>query len=212
MHMNATKIGNILQELGFTEDSIVETILVTMNIDGSYNAAPMGVKYREGLIEASPYKTSHTFGNLHRGSQASLNITDDPVLFLYAAFKDELGGPKVTDWTLNEAYVTVFLEKQYEFPISDLQVGFKLSPTKLNIQRNLPRVFSRGRSEAIEAIVHATRIKVFHTEGRHEKTQELQGRLNECFSVVTRVSADDSPEMQVVETLNKLLTKWGITC
>jgi len=210
MPMNATMIGNTLKELGFDEGSIVETILVSLNHDGSYNAAPMGVRYIEGFIEASPYKTSNTCANLHRGNQAALNITDDPLLFLYTAFKDELGNKNICDWTIEGAYATILLEKQYEYPLSDLQVGFKLNPTEVILHNNLPRVFSRGRSEAIEAVIHATRIKVFHSERLEEKTSELLRRLDDCFNVIARVSSKDSPEMHVVETLSKLLQSWGI--
>ena len=209
--MNATVIGNTLKELGFDEGSIVETILISLNLDGSYNAAPMGIRYLEGLIEVSPYKTSLTCSNLHRGNQAALNITDDPLVYLYTAFKDELKLSKnISDWTIDGTFVTILLEKQYEYPLSDLQVGFKLSPTEVILHNNLPRVFSRGRSEAIEAIIHATRIKIFHSEGLEEKTSELLRKLDDCFNIISRVSSTGSPEVQVVETLSKLLQSWGI--
>ena len=209
--MNATEIGNTLHELGFTDGSIVETIMVTENVDGSYNAAPMGVLCSSGFFEARPYKSSTTYRNLHHGSQASINVTDDPLLFLGSAFKTELDwSPCVADWVLKETYATIILEKQYEYPLTDLQMGIKLAPTRLIINRSLPRVFSRGRSEAIEAVIHATRVKVFHSEGHDEKIQALLGRLDICFEVISRVSGVGSSEMQVVETLKKLLTKWGI--
>ena len=209
--MNANMIGDTLKELGFYEGNIVETILVSMNPSGSYNAAPMGVRYLEGFIEASPYKTSTTYENLHRGIQAALNITDDPLMFMYTAFKDELNWRQdITDWTLEGIYATILMEKHYEYPLSDLQVGFKLNPTELCIYRNLPRVFSRGRSEAIEAIIHASRIKAFHAERLEEKTSELLQKLDDCFNVIIRVSSMDSPEMRVIDTLIKLLRSWGI--
>ena len=208
--MNATVIDNALKELGFDEGSIVETIMVSMNPDGTYNAAPMGVTYLEGFIEASPFKTSRTYENLHRGSMVALNVTDDPLLFLFSAFKDELDwNQNILDWTVEGSYATIIMEKQYEYPLSDLQVGFKLSPTEFYIHRNLPRVFSRGRAEAIEAIIHATRVKVFHS-GKEEKTVGLLNKMDECFSVISRVSSNDSPEAQVVETLKQLLNSWGI--
>lgn len=209
--MNTTVIGNTLKELGFDEGNNVETILVSMNTDGSYNAAPMGVRYVDGFIEVSPYKTSTTYENLHRGIKAALNITDDPLLFLHTAFKNELKwSNKITDWTLEGAYAAILLEKQYEYPLSNLQVRFKLNPTEFYHHSKLPRVFSRGRSEAIEAIIHATRIKVFHSEGLEEKTRELLCKLENCFSVISRVSSSGSLEVQVVKTLTKLLQSWGI--
>jgi hypothetical protein len=200
----------VLQALGFTEGNIVETIMVTKNSDGIYNAAPMGVTYRDGFIEVHPYR-SRSYLNLNHSNQASINITDDPLIFLKTAFKDELDFvPSVNDWVLMGSDATVFLEKLEEFNVSDLQAGFKFKPTRIAITKKEPMVFSRGRAEAIEAVIHATRVKVFQAESRYEKVDELLKRINDCFNVITRVSVAGSPEMQVVEELDKLIIKWGI--
>ncbi len=207
----SSNIDAVLQALGFTESSIVETILVTENRDGTYNAAPMGVIYRDGFIEVRPYRSSRSYLNLHNSNQASITVTDDPLLFFKTAFKDELNWSlPVTDWVLQGCDATVCLEKQDEFNISDLQAGFKLNPTRVEITRSQPTAFSRGRAEAIEAVIHATRVKVFQAERRYENVDELLKRINECIKVINRVSAADSHEMQVVEELNRLMIKWGI--
>ena len=57
IHMTSNH-DKTLQLLGFTHDSIVETIMVTVNSDGTYNAAPMGVINRGGFIEARPFRSS----------------------------------------------------------------------------------------------------------------------------------------------------------
>ena len=71
-----------------------------------------------------------------------------------------------------------------------------------------PSSFSRGRAEAIEAIIHATRIEVFSKEGRLEDVERLIKRFAECKDVVERVSAPDSVETRVVGELEKMITVW----
>ena len=200
-----------LKALGFTEGNIVETIMVTENNDSTHNAAPMGVIYRDGFIEVRPYRSSRSYHNMHNSDWASINITDDPILFLKTAFKDELDyGLTVINGILQGCDATVVLEKQEEFHVSDLQAGFRLKPTRVEITKKEPMVFSRGRAEAIEAIIHATRVKVFQAQSRYEKVDGLLKRINDCINVITRVSVDGSPEMQVVEELDRLMIKWGI--
>ena len=211
IYMNTTSINDALTQMGFTKESIVETILVTRNQDDSFNATPIGVIRHAESLEVRIYKSSNTYRNLLDSTKVSVNITDDPILFLKTAFKEELGAPNVVDWILEESDVTVIAEKTGESRFSDLQISFTLKPVAFIVNREMPTVFSRGRAEAIEAIIHATRVKVYQDEHIEAKVQELVGKMKESFKIINRVSSPTSSETKVVETLKSLLEKWGVT-
>jgi len=206
-----SEITATLDLLGFTQNSFVETILVTRAEDGSFNSAPMGVIRQDEVLEIRPYKSSITYRNLMTGNMVSINITDDPMLFLVSAFKDELDKLPVADnWVLLGSDATIIAEKISQTDISDQQASFTLDPLTLSITNNMPSVFSRGRAEAIEAIIHATRIKVFHAEKREDKVKELIEKMTASFDIVIRVSDSSSAEVKIVQILTSLLGKWGI--
>ena len=210
IHMN-TEITATLDLLGFTQNSFVETILVTRDNDGSFNPAPMGVIRQGKLLEIRPYKSSTTYGNLMTGSRVSINITDDPMMFLDAAFKDELDRlPVVDDWVLMGSDATLIAEKISQRDFSEHQASFTLELITLSITNKMPSVFSRGRAEAIEAIIHATRIKVFHRENQKDKIKELFEKMTQSFNIISRVSDSSSAEVKIVQKLKSLLGKWGV--
>ena len=206
-----SEITATLDLLGFTQNSFVETILVTRDKTGSFNPAPMGVIRQDELLEIRPYKSSTTYRNLVHGNMVSINITDDPMLFLGSAFKDELDVlPVIDNWVMVGSDATIIAEKINRADISEQQASFTLDPLTLSITNNMPKVFSRGRAEAIEAIIHATRIKVFHAEKREDKVKELLEKMTASFDIVIRVSDSSSAEVKIVQILKSLLGQWGI--
>lgn len=56
---------------------IYETIVTTLNADGSAQIAPMGLRKAEGLYLIAPFKPSTTLENLQRSGEAVVNLTDD---------------------------------------------------------------------------------------------------------------------------------------
>lgn len=60
---------------------IHETIITTLNEDGSTHIAPMGVRVEDGLYRIAPFKPSTTLDNLLRTQQAVINLTDDVRIF-----------------------------------------------------------------------------------------------------------------------------------
>jgi uncharacterized protein len=210
IHMN-TEITAKLDQLGFTNNGFVETILITSNKDGSFNPAPMGVIRHDKLLEIRPYKSSKTYRNLMNSNRVSINVTDDPMLFLESAFKDELDRFRVVDdWVLNGSDATLIAEKVSRRDISEQQASFTLEPVTLSISNKMPSVFSRGRAEAIEAIIHATRVKVFHTENHEDKVKEFIEKMVQSFNIISRVSDSSSAEVKIVQILKSLLEKWGV--
>ena len=60
---------------------INETIITTLNEDGSVHIAPMGVRRDEDYFVIAPFKPSTTLQNLERSGQAVINMTDDVRIF-----------------------------------------------------------------------------------------------------------------------------------
>ena len=60
---------------------IFETIITTLNADGSVHIAPMGIRQVKDLIVIAPFKPSTTLDNIKRNNQAVVNLTDDVRIF-----------------------------------------------------------------------------------------------------------------------------------
>ena len=67
---------------------IVETVVTTINPDGSVNCAAMGVEWGERRIVIKPYRGTRTLRNLRATHMAVVNLTDNILLFSQAALGD----------------------------------------------------------------------------------------------------------------------------
>jgi hypothetical protein len=210
--MNEAQVISSLDRLGFPEKCIVETILVTRTQDGSYNAAPMGVTRDGATLIVRPFKSTQTFKNLSIGGQASVNLSDNPHLFLATAFKEDVEDqPEVDERGLERADATIHSETGAMYDESELRASFSLTPQDIKIKSPYPTVFSRGRSQAIEAIIHATRIQVFNEEHRDSEVQKLKDMVKNNLDVIKRVSAEGSQESIVAAKLLSMIKKWGVS-
>jgi uncharacterized protein len=67
---------------------VIETVVTTINPDGSVNCAAMGVEWGEQRIVIKPYRGTRTLRNLRATGVAVVNLTDDILLFSQAALGD----------------------------------------------------------------------------------------------------------------------------
>lgn len=212
--MTGPEFRRLLEEMGFQMGGINETILTTVNPDGSYNAAPMGVhRISHEELELRPFKSSSTYKNLLNNPKACINVTDDPGLFFVTAFKGKtvegLLEPAIDkDMSLISAFAHIFVDASKSNDISEIRACFTCRVKDIKAPAMMPRSFNRGRAEAIEAIIHATRIEVFSKEGRLEDVEKLIKRFAECKDVVDRVSAPESVETRVIGELEKMIAIW----
>ncbi len=212
--MTGPEFGRLLDGMGFHVGGISETILTTVNPDGSFNAAPMGVhRISHEVLELRPFKSSSTYKNLLNNPNACINVTDDPGLFFVTAFKGKtvegLLEPAIDkDMRLISASAYIFVDASRSSDISEIRACFTCRVKDIKAPAMMPRSFSRGRAEAIEAIIHATRIEVFSKEGRLDDVEKLIKRFAECKDVVERVSAPESVETRVVGELEEMIAIW----
>ena len=64
---------------------IIESIVTTVDANGSINFAPMGVEWGEETIVLKPFLETTTFRNLSATGVAVVNLTDDAMLFAQGA-------------------------------------------------------------------------------------------------------------------------------
>jgi uncharacterized protein len=67
---------------------ILETVVTTINPDGSVNCAAMGVEWGEQRIVIRPFRETRTLRNLRATEAAVVHLTDDVLLFSQAALGD----------------------------------------------------------------------------------------------------------------------------
>ena len=64
---------------------IIESIVTTVDVNGSINFAPMGVEWGDETIVLKPFLETTTFRNLSATGVAVVNLTDDAMLFAQGA-------------------------------------------------------------------------------------------------------------------------------
>ena len=209
-----------IEELGFSEGVIVETIVTTYNMDGQANAAPMGATMTSPQrVCLKIYTSSLTYKNLQSKKCGVVNVTSDVELFYRTAFKDP-DGSVPQDWFENaetvdapklrgaDAHVEVTVADIRQFDGERVEV---LCDVKL-VQASsvLPRAYCRALFATVEAVVHATRVEAFIGSGNMEKREQALKLLDiimDCNDVVNRV-APNSRYSEIMADLNQRIDSW----
>jgi hypothetical protein len=210
-----------LDDLGFHKGSIGETIVSTYDADGQPNAAPMGVviESNERLL-IRPYISSLTYRNLQAKRCAVVNVTSNPELFYFTAFKEANPDGKlapdlfekaetVDAPRLRAADATVEVSVAENGSFSTERAEFLCNVQLVKASKKLPKVYCRAQFATIEAIIHATRIKPFLRGNKQE--QERAFRLLElveiCQEVVNR-TAPNSRYSEIMADLTQRIDLW----
>jgi hypothetical protein len=212
-----------LTDLGFSKDTVVETILSTYNPDGQPNAAPMGILMKnEQCVTIKLYKSSSTYQNLVSRRCGVINITSDPELFFLSAFKEANPNAKIPpEWfekaeildapKLHMADATVEISVAKITPINAEKTEAVCDVKLVKATKALPKVYCRALFATIEAIIHATRIKVFLSGNNRQREQAsiLMENIAYCKETVNRV-APNSNYAEILTELTKMITTWRI--
>ena len=205
------EVSKELTKLGFEKGSIVETILVTRNPDGTLNPAPMGiVRIDSEILEIRPFKSSSTYHNLRLNPEAGVNVTNNPEIFYFTAFKKENEIPFSIDniFSLNGSDATLIVNVIDVKDFSEDRALFTTRVRSVMINNPNPKVFSRGKAAAIEATIHATRIKELLKLGLIYDAEKLMVKVYECKDVIEKVSGSETPEKKVINGLLKMIKGW----
>lgn len=156
--------------MGLLKGGINEVIATT-----GFNAAPMGIHYRDGKATMVLFLGSHTAENVRKEGWLVANFVHDPVLYVRTAFEDLsrdmfIGEPvagrimqRLAGADAWAAFTTTIERETAEALI------VTLTPQREIIENAPIHPVNRGFGSIIDATVHATR----YAENRDPKLKEL---------------------------------------
>jgi uncharacterized protein len=175
---------------------IVETVVTTINPDGSVNCAAMGVEWGDQRIVIKPYRPTRTLRNLRATEAAVVNLTDDILLFSQAALGDPhpptrpavgVGGAVLADaCSWREVRVEAIDDAEPRARVSTVVVGGGTGREFLGL--------NRARHAVLEASILASRARMLGAEHIEDELRRLQvlvdktagPREREAMAYVTR--------------------------
>jgi hypothetical protein len=175
---------------------ILETVVTTINPDGSVNCAAMGVEWGEQRIVIKPYRGTRTLRNLRATDAAVVNLTDDILLFSQAALGDphpptspaaSVGGAVLDDaCSWREVRVEAIDDGGPRARVSTVVLGGGTGREFLGL--------NRARHAVLEASILASRARLLEAEDIRAQLHRLQvlvdktagPREREAMAYVTR--------------------------
>jgi len=214
---------NNLTSLGFLKNVIVETIVSTYNANGQPNAAPMGVKTEDAThVVIRPYTSTLTYKNLQSKKCAVINVTSNPELYYRTAFKETNPKAEVShDWFENaeavdaprlrvaDAFIEVSVAHIKSLDAERAEVLCDVQLVKA--PSSLPKAYCRATFATIEAIIHATRVRLFLAGDRQmrEQAYKLIELIEHYNAVVDRV-APQSRYSRIMADLTQKVNSWRV--
>lgn len=175
---------------------IVETVVTTINPDGSVNCGAMGVEWGARRIVIKPYAGTRTLRNLRATGAAVVNLTDDILLFSHAALGDphpptrpaaSVEGAVLEDaCSWREVRVEAIDDDPERVRVSTVVVDGGTGREFLGL--------NRARHAVLEASILASRTRLLEPEELHAELRRLQvlvdktagPREREAMAYVTR--------------------------
>ena len=145
---------------------IYETVITTMNADGSAHIAPFGIRERDGMIIIAPFRPSTSLDNLLRTERAVVNLTDDVRVFAGA-----LTGRR--DWPVRraekiEGYVLDTALAHRELELVDIKEDAVRPELTFRVvheaMHSAFRGFNRAQAAVLEAAVLVSRLHMLPPE------------------------------------------------
>lgn len=159
---------------------ILETIVTTINEDGSANVSPMGPSVDEDLqtFVLRPFNTSRTFANLKRTKAGVLHITDDVELFARAAIGKLETLPAFRKAKNIAGNIIENTCRWYEFEVTFIdETGPRMNLNCRTVDAGRHRDFlgfNRAKHAVIEAAILATRLDFLPGPEIAEQFERLQ--------------------------------------
>lgn len=145
---------------------IYETVITTVNADGSAHIAPFGIRERDGMIIIAPFRPSISLDNLLRTERAVVNLTDDVRVFAGA-----LTGRR--DWPVQraekiEGYVLDAALAHRELELVDIKEDAVRPELTFRVVHEVMhaafRGFNRAQAAVLEAAVLVSRLHMLPPE------------------------------------------------
>lgn len=145
---------------------IYETVVTTMNADGSVHIAPFGVREEEGRVLIAPFRPSASLDNLLRTRCAVVNLTDDVRIFA-GAVTGRREWPTMRAQTI-EGFVlqSVLAHRELELvEVRDNELRPELLFRVVREELHAPfRGFNRAQAAVLEGAVLVSRLHMLPPE------------------------------------------------
>ena len=212
-----------LEDLGFKQGIIFETLVSTYTKQGHPNIAPMGViKVNPKKIMIKIYKSSNTYKNIKSKKCAVVNLSSDPALFYKAAIKEANIGNKIVGDLfekgdlvdaprLKEAEANIEVSFLSSKDIDSEKTEIILKVKKIITTSCLPKGYCRAFSSTIEAIILATRIKSYLIGNQLQQKQAYEMiKKVRCFKEIIKRTAPKSEYADIMSDLIGRIEIWKI--
>jgi hypothetical protein len=158
---------------------ILESVVTTLNDDGTLNISPMGPtiepaesstvnRWDMSRFQLRPFDTSRTFANLKRTRQGVLHVTDDVLLFAQGAISKIDPVPATEPTQKIEGQAITHACRWYEFQVDFIdETGPRMSLNCQTVHTERRRDFfgfNRAMHAVIEAAILATRLDFLPAE------------------------------------------------
>ena len=163
---------------------INETIITTLNKDGSVNIAPMGVRRENDYFVIAPFKPSTTLQNIERSGQAVINMTDDVRIFA-GCLTDHYDWPTVSTSVIDGKRLQVALS-HIEIEVTrqegdDIRPVFYCSEKHQEIHAPFMGL-NRAKAAVLEAAVLVSRLHMLPDEKIDNEIMYLQIAIDKTAS------------------------------
>ena len=183
---------------------IIETVVTTINPDGSVNCGAMGVEWGEREIVIKPYRGTRTLRNLRETMAGVVNLTDDMLLFSEAALSDphppthpatSVDGAVLDDaCSWREVRVEAIEEGGQRARVTTQVVGGGTGREFLGL--------NRARHAILEASILASRVRILPAEDIRAELRPLQVLVDKTGGPRERAAMD-----YVIEALARAWTR-----
>ena len=154
---------------------ILETVVTTINPDGSVNCAAMGVEWGERQIVIKPFRGTRTLRNLRAGRAAVVNLTDDILLFSRAALGDPR--PPVRPASVVDGAVLDDACSWREVRVEAIEEGERARVSTVVVGGGRGREFlglNRACHAVLEASILASRARLLPAADIRDELERLQ--------------------------------------
>ncbi len=167
--------------MGLLRGGINEIIATT-----EFNAAPIGIHYRDGKYRMVLFAGSHTAENVVRHGWVVANILHDPVLYVKTAFGDlpremfveePVNGRAMHRLAGAEAWAAFSATVEHRSPET---ITVALMPEKEIIEEVVLYPVNRGFGSIIDATVHATRYRITRNPELKSLIEYHAGIVRKC--------------------------------
>lgn len=195
-----------LTKIGMFKGQQYETIITTINDDGSLNAAPIGILCRgKNKVMCRIFKGSHTLENIISQKKFIVNICENPELFTWSL----LDNLEKDDFSEDQSIKNV--DAYFKCKVTSIKEAVKQSdPVKKKseanvikadvcklIIRNPVKAYNRSFSYVVECLANFSRIDIVDDE----KRKYYLDSFKEARRVVKKVgSKQDKEAMDMIKS------------